>query len=212
VGLVFLIDRPGYRLATDRKVLKRNEATVMEQITQAYVRAQDEINTALANVDNACTKATDEAYRKGLVKAEREATQRWTLAEVERRALLQAMQPALAEMIVEAVSLLAKEIDRKAFMARALELFQGSLRTTTWANLRVPPEAVAIAEAALNDFDRQTGLGKFARVVADESLPEDGCVLESELGTIDASLGTQLQAIRGAITDAVRLIAAAGAD
>src|SRR5208282_447387 len=75
VGLVFLIDRPGYRLATDRKVLKRNEAAVIEEITQAYVRAQDEINTALANVDSACTKATDDAYRKGLVKAEREATQ-----------------------------------------------------------------------------------------------------------------------------------------
>jgi type III secretion protein L len=212
VGLVFLIDRPGYRLATDRKVLKRNEATVIEQVTQAYVRAQGEINAALANLDQACTQATDEAYRKGLAKAEREATQRWTLAEVERRVLLQAMQPALAETIVEAVCLLAKEIDRKALIARALELVRGTLRTAVWAHLRVPPHAVSTAEAALNDFDRQTGLGKLARVVADESLPEDGCVLESELGTIDASLGTQLQAIRGAIADAVRVMASSSAD
>jgi type III secretion protein L len=212
MGLVFLIDRPGYRLATDRKVLKRNETTVIEQITQAYVRAQGEIDAALANLDKACTQATDEAYGKGLAKAEREAAQRWTLAEVERRVLLQAMQPALAETIVEAVSLLAKEIDRKAFIARALELLRGSLRTAAWAHLRVPPHAVSTAETALNDFDRQTGLGKLARVVADESLPEDGCVLESELGTIDASLGTQLQAIRGAITAAVGVMAAARAD
>jgi type III secretion protein L len=211
MGLVFLIDRPGYRLATDRKVLKRNEATVMEEITQAYVRAQGEINAALANLDKVCTKATDEAYRKGLAKAECEATQRWTLTEVERRMLLQAMQPALAETIVEAVSLLAKEIDRKAFIARALELLQNSLRAAIWARLRVPPHAVSTAEAALNDFDRQTGLGKLARVVADESLPEDGCVLESEVGTVDASLSTQMQTIRGAITDALRLMASAGA-
>jgi type III secretion protein L len=211
MGLVFLIDRPGYRLATDRKVLKGSDVAVIEQITQAYVRAQGEINAALANLDKACTQATDEAYRKGLAKAELEATQRWTLAEVERRVLLQAMQPALADTIVEAVCLLAKEIDRKALIARALEMLRGTLRTADWAHLRVPPHAVSIAEAALNDFDRQTGLGKLARVVADESLPEDGCVLESELGTIDASLGTQLQAIRGAIADAVRAMACAGA-
>jgi len=98
MGLVFLIDRPGYRLATDRKVLKGSDAAVIEQLTQAYVRAQGEINAALANLDKACTQATDEAYRKGLAKAEREATQRWTLVEVERRMLLQAMQPALARL------------------------------------------------------------------------------------------------------------------
>ena len=211
MGLVFLIDRPGYRLATDRKVLKRNEATVMEHITQAYVRAQGEINSALANLDKICARAADEAYRKGLAKAEHEATQRWTLAEVERRVLLRTLQPALAETVVEAVSLLAKEIDREAFIARALELVQGTLRAVSWARLRVPPQAVSTAEAVLRDFDRQTGLGKLARVVADESLPEDGCVLESELGTIDASLSTQLQAIREAVVDAARLVADASA-
>lgn len=212
MGLVLLIDRPGYRLATDRKVLKRNEAAVIEQITQAYVRAQGEINTALANLDKACTQATDEAYRKGLAKAEYEATQRWTRAEVERRVLLRELQPALAETIVAAVCLLAKEIDRKALIARALELLRSTLRTAAWAHLRVPPHAVSTAETALTEFDRQTGLGKLARVVADESLPEDGCVLESELGTIDASLKTQLQAIHGAIADAARVMAAAGVD
>lgn len=203
MGLVFLIDRPGYRLASDRKVLKRNEAVVIEQITQAYGRAQGEINTALANVEKACAKATEDAYQKGLAKAEREAAERWALVEVERVALLKSMQPALAQIIVEAVSLLAREVDREAFLARALELLQSSLRTVSWARLRVRPEMVPTAEAALSDFDRNTGLGRVARVVADDSLPEDGCVLESELGRVDASLGTQLEAIRSAVTDAV---------
>jgi type III secretion protein L len=206
VGLVFLIDRPGYRLATDRKVLKRNEAAVIEEITQAYVRAQGEINSALANLEKTCTKATEDAYRKGLAKAEQEAARHWTLVEVERLMLLRSMQPALAELIVEAVSLLAQDIDRQAFLVRALESLQSSLRTVSWARLRVRPEMVPAAEAALNDFGKLTGLGRLARVVADDSLPQDGCVLESELGRVDASLGTQLAAIRNAITDAVRMV------
>jgi len=49
MGLVFLIDRPDYRLATDRNVLKRSEATVIEHITHAYVRAQGEIASTLRN-------------------------------------------------------------------------------------------------------------------------------------------------------------------
>jgi type III secretion protein L len=211
VGLVFLIDRPGYRLATDRKILKRRDAAVIEEITQAYVRAQGEISDALRNVEQACAKAADDAYRKGMAKAELEATRRWTLAEVERLTLLKSMLPTLADMVADAVTRLAKRIDREAFIAQAVELLQGSLRAATWARLRVHPDAVSAAEAAVGELDRHLRLGKLARVVADESLPPEGCVLESDLGTVDASLGTQLEAIRGAIADVVRQTVSASA-
>jgi type III secretion protein L len=210
MGLVFLIDRPDYRLATDRNVLKRGEATVIEHITHAYVRAQGEIAATLRNLQSVCAKATEDAYRKGLAKAEHDAAERWTLIEVERLALLKSMQPALAELVVDALSLLAKGLDREALMARAVELFQSSLRGVNWARLRVHPDAVRVAEDALLELSRNTGLGKLARVIADDTLPEDGCVLESDLGRVDASLSTQLQAIRAATVEAAqRLVGAA---
>jgi len=211
MGLVFLIDRPGYRLAADRKVLKRHEAAVIEQITQAFVHAQGEISAALANLEAVCAKATDDAYRKGLAKAEREAAERWTLAEIDRLALLKSMQPVLAEVVADAVLLLAKGIDREAIIARALEALQYSLRDASWARLLVHPTTVEAAEAALNTFKRDTGIGRLARVEADESLPADGCVLESEFGRIDASLDTQLNVIRSAIVETAREATSASA-
>lgn len=204
MGVVVLIDRPGYRLAADRKVLKSNEATVIENTAQAYVRAREQINSVLSELDQGCARATEDGYRAGLARAQEEATKRWTFAEIERLALLRSMQPALAEVVVEAVSLLARGIDREAFMARALEVLRASLRDVSWARLRVHPSAVAAAEAALVELDRETGLGRVAKVVPDESLSPYGCVLESEVGTIDASLETQLRTIRAAISQAVR--------
>jgi type III secretion protein L len=206
MGLVFLIDRPGYRLAADRKVLKAREATVIEEITRAFVRAQGEINMALANLASVCAKATDEAYRTGMAQAEHDSAKRWTFAEVERSRLLMSLRPALADIVADAVTLIAKGIDRDAIIARALERFQSSLRDTSWARLLVHPTAVEAAETAFNDFKRETGLGTLARVEADASLPEDGCVLESELGRLDASLETQLNIIRSAIVDVLHTV------
>jgi type III secretion protein L len=97
-------------------------------------------------------------------------------------------------------------------MARAMELFQSSLRGASWARLRVHPYAARVAEDALLELSRNTGLGKLARVIADDSLPEDGCVLESDLGKVDASLSTQLQAIRVAAADAARRMVGAATD
>lgn len=202
MGLVLLIDRPGYRLATDRKVLKRSEAAVIEEITQAYVRARGEINAALGNLEKACVKATDDAYHKGLAKAEDEAARRWTLVEVERQDMLRALQPALAELVLEAISLLAKDIDREALIGRALEQLHSAMQGASWARLRVHPDSMRVAESALIEFSHRTGLGKLARAVADESLPVDGCVLESDAGRVDASLQVQLRAIREAVSAA----------
>jgi type III secretion protein L len=200
VGLVFVINRPGYRIAADRKVLKRGEAAVIEQITDAYARAQGEITATLDNLESACAKATEDAYQKGLAQAELEAARRWTVVEVDRLALLKSMQPALADMVLDAVTRIAKGVDREALLRQALELLQGSLKEVSWARLRVHPQAVQAAEAALSAFRRRTGLGPLARVVADETLAPDGCLLESDLGSVDASLDTQIQAIRDALT------------
>ncbi len=199
MGLVFLIDRPGYRLASDRKVLKRSEAAVIEQITQAFVRAQGEISTAMGNLENVCAKAADDAYRKGLAKAEHEAALRWTLIEIDRVRMLKSMQPVLAGIVADAIMLLAKGMDREAIIARSLEAMQPALRDVSWGRLLVHPTAVPAAEAALTTFRRNTGIGRLVRVEADESLAEDGCVLESEFGRVDASLDTQLAVIRGAM-------------
>jgi len=204
MGVVVLIDRPGYRLAADRKVLKRSEATVIENTAQAYVRAREQINSVLGDLDEGCARATEEAYQAGLARAQEEAVKRWTFAEIERQALLRSMQPALADVVVEAVSLLAAGLDHEAFMVRALEIVRASLREVSWARLRVHPSAVPAAEAALLELDRETGLGRVAKLVPDDLLSPYGCVLESEHGTIDASLETQLRTIRAAISQAVR--------
>ena len=204
MGVVVLIDRPNYRLAADSKVLKRGEATVIENTAQAYVLARDQINSVMSELDQVCARAANEGYAEGLAKGEAEAAKRWTFAEVERRALLQSMEPVLADAVVEAVSLLAKDIDREAFMGRALEALRASLRDASWARVRVHPLALEATESALAELDHETGVGRIARVVADDSLMESDCILESELGTVDASLDTQLRNIRAAIAEVVK--------
>lgn len=202
MGLVVLIERAGLRVAADRKIVKRAEAVVVQDVAEAYAVAQQRIAAAQAAEEQACAQRAQDAFREGMAKAQREAAQRLTLIEVDRLALLQSLRPALVDVIVDAVALLATGIDRRLIIARALETLDASLRNTSWARLRVHPQSAQAAQDALSEFDRAAGLGNIARVVADESLPLDGCVLESEFGKVDASLSTQLEVIREAIAHA----------
>jgi type III secretion protein L len=207
MGVVVLIERPGLRLAADRKVLKSREAYVVADVNEAYVRVQEQIEAEMQRVDQFCAKLASDAYREGLTKAQEDAARTWTLTQADQRALLNSLQPVLVEIILEAVAFLVKGLDRQAFFARALERLQESLREVSWARLRVHPDSVEAAQAALSEFERVTGLGKLARVSADESLPPEGCILESQLGQADASLDMQIGAVRGAIAEAARGLA-----
>lgn len=203
MGLAVLIDQPGYRLAADRKILKSSEASLVVDVADAYSRAQDQIVMALQRVEQMGAQAAEQGYRDGLARATQESAQRLLIAEVDRRTLMKSMQPALADVVFDAITLLARNVDRKALTARAIEALEGALRDASWASIRVHPEAEAAARDALDEFQRRTGLGQLARVVPDEALARDACVIESEFGRVDASLGTQLEAIRTAITRAV---------
>ena len=46
--------------------------------------------------------------------------------------------------------------------------------------------------------------GSYLNVVADPRLKRDSCILESDLGVIDASLGTQLKALERAFSAKIR--------
>jgi type III secretion protein L len=212
MGLVVLIDRPGYRLVADRKVIKRDEASIVENVERAYELAQQQIAGAFQQAEDACDRIAAEAYEKGMAAARDEAAQRLAIAELDRHALLNSLRPALAELIVEAVTLIAKDLDRRALLARAFEQLHTSFSDVSWARVRVHPEAADAARAALDELCSETGVGKLARVMPDETLPRDACLFESELGVVDASLDTQLQAIRAAIVQATQRLSVATTD
>jgi flagellar biosynthesis/type III secretory pathway protein FliH len=67
----------------------------------------------------------------------------------------------------------------------------------------VAPEAVAATEAVLAEWQREHARIDAPRVTADPNLEAFGCVVESELGRIEAGLTAQLAAVRDALTTVV---------
>lgn len=202
MGLVALIERAGMRVGADRKVIKKDEAYVVADVQRIFDSAQEQVNAELRRAEQLCSQMAAEAYRDGTLRAQADAAARWTVAELDRMELIKSMQPALVEVIVDAVALLVKGLDRQAFFAQALEQLQSCLRDVSWARLRVHPQVAEEARAAVAELAGMAGVS-IVHVIPDEALTLDACVLESEFGRIDASLDVQLAAIHDAIANAM---------
>ena len=66
----------------------------------------------------------------------------------------------------------------------------------------VAPESVAEVQGRLADIMADYSGISFVEVQADTRLRRGGCILESELGVVDASLDVQLEALSRALRSA----------
>jgi flagellar assembly protein FliH len=85
-------------------------------------------------------------------------------------------------------------------VAHALELVLDPTRLV----VRVHPEDQPLVEEAMPALSRRLRGGGHAEVVADDSLERGSCVVETSRGTIDASIGAQLDRIAHALLPGVQ--------
>ena len=66
-------------------------------------------------------------------------------------------------------------------------------------SIRVRPQAVQFIKDTIPNITYQYGIDSTINIVADPSIEEGGCVLQTNNGIVDASVDTQLEIIKKAL-------------
>lgn len=174
----------------------------MQFMQQAQEQAQQMVQMAQQSIQDTEARAYQEGQRRAAAEwHERHAQQ------LEQHAhAMAAINERLAGVVTMAVERLIAAQPRAAFFERALKQVQGLTRGAASLSVRVHPDDLEIASESLARL-RQSGTLQ-VEVSADPALAPGGCVFESELGVLDASLDVQLEAMRGALERAARLASA----
>lgn len=119
------------------------------------------------------------------------------LASVE---FIESIENTVVSVVNQSIRKIIGELDDeeriKRIVGTALNTVRGQQRVTVRVNPSEEP-TVSRALAAMTS-------GSYLTVVADPRLGPDSCILESELGVVDASLETQLKALEHAFTSKIR--------
>ncbi|WP_206956911.1 type III secretion system stator protein SctL [Trinickia acidisoli] len=171
-------------------------------IAAAHARASELVDAALRERSEAATQG----YRHG----EQEAIADWMerVAQAgDAHALMQTrMRERLASVVSVAVEKIVAVQQRELLFERALSEIDRIAGGAAYLRVSVHPSDHARAQSA---FDRLAArwhdLGQPfpISVVADQRLEPGSCFAESDLGAIDASLETQLRAMRAAVSRAL---------
>ncbi|MDH0868403.1 type III secretion system stator protein SctL [Mitsuaria sp. GD03876] len=190
-----------------REAIARADALIAEAqdeaariVAAARADAEALLQEAQGRIEAACDAGRAEGERQAaLAWHERQAGRAVDQAEAVR-----GLHERLAEVVTSAVERIVQTEGRAALYQRALRSVQALSRSATALTLKVSHADFDAARDGIAAVAELQAAGLAVEVVVDPALPAGSCLFESDMGVVDASLKTQLDALRAAMSRAVR--------
>ena len=175
--------RRGYRRIDDRNLVSR---------------AQEES-------ENIKKSAFEEGYRLGLEKAQADIESfknELTSFMNARNDVFEYIAPDILEISVNiAKTIIKKELDSdpQVLINTIVDVLKTVSKNEPKITIKVRPQSVQFIKDTIPNITYQYGIESKINIVADPSIEEGGCVLETNNGIVDASIDTQIEIIKKAL-------------
>lgn len=203
-GALMQIDEAYAQLAADRETILAEAGLEAENILAA---AREQAQSIVTEAQREYGTAAERGYRDGERRALSEWMERLALSHADERRLQAKMRERLAQIVTVAVEQIVSVQESQSLFDKALSAVDRIVEGATYLRVSVNP---ADYEVANNAFERlaarwrELGRPFPLSVVADKRLPAGSCLCESDFGAVDASLATQLRAMRSAVSRALK--------
>ncbi|HET6468611.1 MAG TPA: HrpE/YscL family type III secretion apparatus protein [Geminicoccaceae bacterium] len=186
-------------VAPERRVIRAEDY-------QAWVAGQDFLEAAKAHAREIEAEARaayaaekERGYQDGLAEAAMKAAEQQLDTIAQTVAWFERVENQVAELVIQATEKILGELDEVELVKRVVQNAMRVMRNQRQVTLRVTPELVESVQkqlaAIMADYPGVT----FVDVAPDARLRRGGCILESELGVVDATVELQLEALKRAL-------------
>lgn len=201
LSMLVRIDKAKLAGATG-KIVKAGEFTELVEARRILEEARRYASELKASADAAVAAARKEGYEQGAqqARAELSAAIAETTANIESAFV--GLEARIVNTVMGTVQQILREIDDRTLMERLIRRVLAEGRTQKQLRLRVSAAQFDHVNEWLSALLREFPDVEFIDVLKDPAGMPGTCVLESEFGVIDASLDTQLAAVRRGLVNA----------
>ena len=171
---------------------------------RGYRRIDDRnlVSRAEEESENIKKSAFEEGYRIGLEKAQADVDKfKHELSNFmnAKKDVFEYIAPDLLEIsVMIAKKIIKKELatDPQIIIDTILDVLKTVSKNEPKITIKVRPQSVQFIKDTLPSITYQYGIDSKINIVADPSIEEGGCVLQTNNGIVDASIDTQLEIIK----------------
>ena len=200
-----------FRLAKSEIEFFEDRAVVPAREYAAVVEAEGLVEAARAEADiirreaaEEYAKRKEEGYHAGLEQGKGEIAERMVEYMARSAAYFSKVEELLIDVVMRAARRVIGEFDQKELVERVVKRALEATRNEGHVTVRVAPALADHLKSRIGDLLGEFPRVGFLEVVPDGRVPEGGCILETELGFVDASLETQFKAIEKALVNSMK--------
>lgn len=204
MGAMFQLTASTVSPAPGTKILKAGDYSVLLEANALLEAARPRAARIEQEAQKAYEERREEGYRDGQEAGKLELAEKVMETVLSSVEFIEGIEDTLVSVVNMAVRKIVGEIDDGERIVRIVRTALNTVRGQQKVTVRVCPadeEAVSQALAAMTAGSSETA---FLTVVADARMEKNACLLESELGVVDASLETQLKAFENAFHRKIR--------
>ena len=197
---MLLIEKPDYKLASDRRLVKASEVATVRTADEIIAAAEADAARIREEAKVAFEEEKKRGYEKGLADGKMEiAMQKLDLVDSSVK-FMESVEGKMADIVMKALKSCVVEIgDSEMVVQIVRKTMKAVIRTQRQVTVKVAPEMVASVKARVDALRAEYPTIETLDVVEDSRLKGPACILETEAGVADASVDTQLAAIEKSI-------------
>lgn len=183
------------RVAPGTRVLRAAEVAAWREAQGLVEAAAQQAQSIVESAKVAFEQERRAGYEAGLEEARLEQVERMIETVSRTVEFFARVESRLVELVVEAVRKIVADFEDTERVLIVVRNALSVLRNQKQMTLRLNPGRVAAVQARINDIlAAYPGIG-YLDLVADARLQPHACILESEIGVVEASIDGQLKAL-----------------
>ena len=186
-------------LTPETRILKARDCQVFEQAEQVLADAEKKAHDILLRAEQEYEAQKARGYQDGIDNAQMETAEQMMETVSRTVDYFAQVEQRVAEVVMSAVRKILGDFDDQELTLQVVHNALNVVRTQHQVTLRVnPPQEENIRKRVSDIVQGYSGIG-YLEVIPDHRLQAGGCILETEVGVVDASVEVQLQALENAL-------------
>lgn len=201
---LFQITANSLSAAPQSKIIKAHEMQSMLQASDLLETAKARANEILKNVEKAYEERKEQGYLDGQMEGKLEHAEKIMETVLSSVEFIENIENTLVDIVHESIVKVIGELDDNERIVRIVRTALQHVRNQQQIIIRIAPQDEKYVRNALAAMLTQRQGSGYLDIRADPRLQPNSCILESELGVIDASLDTQLKALKNAFINKIQ--------
>ena len=178
------------------KIIKSSDYVQFKTAKELWYTTQEETKKNKAEAEQLKLKSIEAGLSKGAEEAKSRMASQILNSATSLMSQLNEIEKDLSEVVMSAVRKIISDFDDEQLVLEAVKKGLQPVYNSKKVAIRVSPESVPFITSQLDNLKHEID---FLEILPDMKLGAKDCIIESDIGIVDASIDSQLQAIEKAV-------------